>query len=78
MERKMSKVIGFVLLMAVAGSVLAGGPPPHFGPPPPSWPWPFRAPEIDPASAFAGLTMLAGTLAVIRGRRAKNKADKSE
>jgi LPXTG-motif cell wall-anchored protein len=31
-----------------------------------------RAPEIDPASAMAGLTMLAGGLAVLRGRRRKN------
>jgi len=29
------------------------------------------APEIDPASAMAGLTMLAGGLAVLRGRRKK-------
>lgn len=29
------------------------------------------APEIDPASAIAGLTMLAGGLAVLRGRRRK-------
>jgi hypothetical protein len=29
----------------------------------------LRAPEIDPASAMAGLTMLAGGLAVLRGRR---------
>jgi hypothetical protein len=33
----------------------------------------MSAPEIDPASAMAGLTMLAGSLAVIRGRRSKNK-----
>jgi len=30
---------------------------------------PVQAPEIDPASAMAGLTMLAGGLAVLRGRR---------
>jgi hypothetical protein len=30
---------------------------------------PLKAPEIDPASAMAGLTMLAGGLAVLRGRR---------
>jgi hypothetical protein len=30
-----------------------------------------RAPEIDPASAMAGLTLLAGGLAVLRGRKAK-------
>ena len=27
------------------------------------------APEIDPAGAFAALTLLAGSLAVLRGRR---------
>jgi hypothetical protein len=71
----MSKVVGFVLLLAASASAMAGGPqwgPPHgepHGPPP----WCFKAPEIDPASAMAGLTMLAGSLAVIRGRRSKNK-----
>ena len=30
-----------------------------------------KAPEIDPATAFSGLTLLAGGLAVIRGRRLK-------
>ncbi len=29
------------------------------------------APEIDPATAFSGFTLLAGALAVVRGRRAK-------
>jgi len=29
----------------------------------------LSAPEIDPSSAMAGLTMLAGGLAVLRGRR---------
>jgi hypothetical protein len=37
--------------------------------PVPSQPAPLKAPEIDPASAMAGLTMLAGGLAVLRGRR---------
>jgi hypothetical protein len=37
--------------------------------PPSSQPSPVKAPEIDPASALAGLTMLAGGLAVLRGRR---------
>ncbi len=31
-----------------------------------------KAPEIDPASAMAALTLLAGGLAVLRGRIAKN------
>jgi hypothetical protein len=36
---------------------------------------PLQAPEIDPASAMAGLTMLAGGLAVLRGRRRINSKD---
>jgi len=31
---------------------------------------PTSTPEIDPASAMAGLTLLLGGLAVLRGRRA--------
>jgi hypothetical protein len=38
-------------------------------------PHPVKAPEIDPASAMAGLTMLAGGLAVLRGRRRINSKD---
>jgi hypothetical protein len=36
---------------------------------PPSGPSRTEAPEIDPASAMAGFTMLAGGIAVLRGRR---------
>jgi len=32
---------------------------------------PMATPEIDPAGAMAGLTLLAGGLAVLRGRRSK-------
>ena len=32
---------------------------------------PVPAPEIDPASAFSALTLLAGGLAAIRGRKSK-------
>jgi hypothetical protein len=32
-----------------------------------------QAPEIDPAGAMAGLTLLAGGLAVLRGRRSGKK-----
>ena len=35
---------------------------------------PMPAPEIDPASAMSGLTLLLGGLAVARGRRAKQAA----
>ncbi len=41
-------------------------------PAPPSNPSPLKAPEIDPSSALAGLSLLAGGLAVLRGRRSKN------
>jgi LPXTG-motif cell wall-anchored protein len=34
-------------------------------------PTPVAAPEIDPASAVAGLTLMAGGLAVLVGRRRK-------
>jgi hypothetical protein len=43
--------------------------------PPIEQPPPVKAPEIDPASAMAGLTMLAGGLAVLRGRRKINSKD---
>lgn len=32
----------------------------------------ITAPEIDPASTIAALTLMLGSLAVLRGRRAKN------
>ena len=35
-------------------------------------PGPISAPEIDPTSALGALTLLAGGLAVIRGRRTKD------
>ena len=38
-----------------------GGPPPGAGT--------MAAPEIDPSSAMAGFTLLAGGLVVLRGRR---------
>jgi hypothetical protein len=34
-------------------------------------PTPVRAPEIDAASAVAGLTLMIGGIAVLRGRRSK-------
>jgi hypothetical protein len=34
---------------------------------------PAAAPEIDPASALSGLTLLAGGLAVIRARRSAKR-----
>ena len=77
----MVKKIGLaVMLVAMAGIASAGGSSPsnctniewlqflcQAGPNRGT----VKAPEIDPASAMAGLTMLAGGLAVLRGRRKK-------
>jgi hypothetical protein len=88
MKHYLSLAIVAVALSAAAGSARAvvivgpgpvggppGGPPPVWGPPGPPIPHPVRAPEIDPASAMAGLTLLAGGLAVLRGRRGRKSGD---
>ena len=58
------------LTLGTAAAAYADGPLPSTVPPPDYWRV-HRAPEIDPAGAIAGLTLLAGGLAVLRGRRAK-------
>jgi hypothetical protein len=76
----MRKISLALVLMAMAGVASAsdresGGCFKFWGMtfcPHPSNP-PYKAPEIDPASAMAGLTMLAGGLAVLRGRRKVSK-----
>jgi hypothetical protein len=75
------KKIGLVVaLLAIAGVASADAGSSNcfhflgfdlFCKPAPQHPGPVSAPEIDPASAMAGLTMLAGGLAVLRGRRKK-------
>jgi hypothetical protein len=72
---KTAATLVVTLGMATAAHASWGPPPP---PPPPSWwapppppPTVHRAPEIDPSSALAGLTLLAGGLAVLRGRTGK-------
>jgi hypothetical protein len=54
-----------VLSLGVVGAAMAAAPvtavPPNA----------VSAPEIDPATAFIGLTLLLGGLAVVRGRRSK-------
>jgi hypothetical protein len=69
-------LIAGLTLMSLAGTAMVSTsfaqaplgigppPPPSFGPPPPT-----AAPEIDPASAGAALTLLAGGLLVLRGRK---------
>lgn len=88
MKRFLRLAIAAVVLSAAAGNAGAvvilgpgpgagppGGSPPFWGPPIPLPPRPVRAPEIDPASALAGLTLLAGGLAVLRGRRERKSGD---
>jgi hypothetical protein len=76
---KAAATLVLTLGMATAAHASWGPPPPPTPPPPPSWwgppppppPKVHRAPEIDPSSALAGLTLLAGGLAVLRGRTGK-------
>jgi hypothetical protein len=55
-----NKVLGFLAVALIIGPMAASA---SVGP------TPFRAPEIDPASAVSALTLLFGGLAVLRGRR---------
>jgi hypothetical protein len=50
--------------LGALGVLLGICPPSHSGPP-------AQAPEIDPASAMSGLSLLLGGLAVMRGRKKK-------
>jgi LPXTG-motif cell wall-anchored protein len=57
--RKLVGILALILGMAGAAYAVTGGG------------GVTSAPEIDPAGAMAGLTLLAGGLAVLRGRRRK-------
>jgi len=71
MPKTVSKVIGILVLSMCFGAAAYAGPAVHaiahlgFNSPV------TAAPEIDPSSAIAGLTLLLGGLAVVRGRRFK-------
>lgn len=83
MKRFLNVAILAVALSGAAGTASAfvfggppGGPPggpggPPNEPPAPRPPAAMGAPEIDPSSALAGLTLLSGGLAVMRGRRSR-------
>jgi LPXTG-motif cell wall-anchored protein len=43
----------------------------HEPPPPPDRQDPNTAPEVDPSLALGGLTLLGGTLTVLRSRRSR-------
>jgi len=76
----MSKVLYvLVLSLGVATAANAGSSRPHSSynhesPAAPSAA-PASAPEIDPASGMSALTLLAGGLAMVRGRRSILKRD---
>ncbi len=53
----MRKLLGFSLLLAGASATCVAGAVP--------------TPEVDPASGSAALTLIAGALLIIRGRRKK-------
>ena len=55
-NKKMRKLVGVMLLSLSATAVAFGAAR-------------VSAPELDPASAMAALTLLSGGLAVLRGRR---------
>lgn len=72
----MSKLIAMVVLTMFAGSAAyasgAWTASEHYWHTGSKWATaPVSAPEIDPASGLSGLTLLAGGLAVLRGRRQK-------
>jgi hypothetical protein len=63
----------FVVAFGAASAAHAFSTLPPWAPPPHSGPTqngpPTIAPEIDPAGAMSALTLFAGGLAVIRGRK---------
>jgi hypothetical protein len=76
MTKVFAKAIGILALSCIASSAFAAnwtanahvGFAEHiFATAPPT----TSAPEIDPAGALSGLTLLLGGLAVVRGRRVK-------
>jgi hypothetical protein len=66
-------IIGILLSLGLGGAITVAADHHFFGDPP----WhrgtghPLAAPEIDPAGAMSGLTLLLGGLAVLRGRGLK-------
>ncbi len=65
-----SSLFALTLALALSPMAQAHDDHGHHGPKPPCDP-PNTAPEVDPSMAFAGLTLLGGTLTVLRSRRSK-------
>jgi hypothetical protein len=68
-------LLAFALVLSSSPRAHAFGGHNHNPPPPPPPPPPRSpskvAPEVDPSLAFGGLTLLGGTLTVLRSRRRK-------
>jgi hypothetical protein len=75
MPKAVSKVVGILALSLCFGTAAFAGSSwnavSHQGYDNVVGPSAIAAPEIDPSSAIAGLTLLLGGLAVVRGRRIK-------
>ena len=71
MSKAVSKAIGILALSMCLGAAAHASSGPVARVINNSSPPATAAPEIDPASALGGLTLLLGGLAVVRGRRIK-------
>lgn len=73
----MIKAILWTILSLGVGSAIAVESAHHFFGVGPGFKYdpahPMTAPEVDPAGALTALTLLAGSLAVLRGRTAKKQ-----
>ena len=61
-------ILGIILSVGLSGLVAFEYDHSH-----PKPPHPMAAPEIDPAGAMSAFTLLAGGLAVLRGRRSRTQ-----
>jgi hypothetical protein len=71
---KVKRVLSYAFLgiaLAVGGSASAFADPWHHHDHDPPKPQPRTAPEVDPGLAIAGISLLGGTIAVLRARRSK-------
>lgn len=71
MSRILSAIVMAICITGTAHALTTIPPDHRHLPGPGPGPSATPAPEIDPAGAFAALTLLAGGIAVVRGRRAK-------
>jgi hypothetical protein len=62
-------ILGIIMALSVGGLAAFEYDHSHH----PSQPHPTVAPEIDPAGAMSAFTLLAGGLAVLRGRRSRQQ-----